>query len=97
MPSSMGAKGPLDGDGILFVAHDAKAFPGAFLPVPLGNVGGDQLREIYRGNELLQRIRARRLEGICGPASSGRSAGAAGPGPTLTRGTPWPRTPPACW
>lgn len=65
-PSNLGASGTLDGDGILFVAHDGTIFPGGFLPYTLGNVRHDDLVEVYRENELLRRIRAREVQGPCG-------------------------------
>lgn len=58
--------GLLDGDGIVFVAHDGTIFPGGFVPVPLGNIIEDSLVQVYRNNPLLLRIRNRELRGKCG-------------------------------
>jgi radical SAM protein len=68
-PSNLAPSGTLDGDGILFVAHDGSIFPGGFLPYALGNVRQDDLVEVYRENELLRRIRGRQLKGPCGGCS----------------------------
>ncbi len=67
--SNLAPSGTLDGDGILFVAHDGSILPGGFLPYALGNVRQDNLVEVYRENELLKRIRGRQLKGTCGNCS----------------------------
>jgi radical SAM protein len=59
-------KGTLDGDGILFVAHDGSIYPGGFLPIRLGNVKKDDIIKVYRENELLNKIRRREFKGKCG-------------------------------
>ncbi len=69
MPSSkttIYSKGTLDGDGILFIAHDGSIYPGGFLPIRLGNIKKDNLIKVYRENELLNRIRRREFKGKCG-------------------------------
>jgi len=58
--------GTLDGDGIIFVAHDGTVFPGGFLPLRLGNIKEDSLCKIYETNEVLVKIRNRELKGKCG-------------------------------
>ena len=58
--------GTLDGDGIIFVAHDGTISPGGFLPLPLGNVRQDHVVSVYRTAPLLRSIRARRFRGKCG-------------------------------
>jgi AdoMet-dependent heme synthase len=55
-----------DGKGILFVAHDGEVYPAGFLPLGLGNVRDQSLREIYTGHPLLHAIRAARFTGRCG-------------------------------
>ena len=65
-PSSLAPKGTLDGDGILFVAHDGTVYPGGFLEYRLGNVRVDDPVALYRESELLRRIRTRELHGACG-------------------------------
>ena len=65
-PVRMGARGTLDGDGILFVAHDGTISPGGFLPLDLGNVRSQDLVSIYREHPLLQQIRRREFTGRCG-------------------------------
>ncbi len=64
--STLGLRGTLDGDGIIFVGHDGTIHPGGLVPVPIGNVREDRLVDVYRNNELLKNIRARRFSGHCG-------------------------------
>ncbi|MDG6989158.1 MAG: TIGR04053 family radical SAM/SPASM domain-containing protein [Nitrososphaerota archaeon] len=64
--STLGPRGTLDGDGIIFVAHDGTISPGGLLPVPLGNVKKDDLAAVYRTDPLLQKIRGREFSGPCG-------------------------------
>ncbi len=65
-PVRMGLRGTLDGDGILFVAHDGTISPGGFLPLDLGNVRHDDLVSVYRDHPLLRQIRRREFLGHCG-------------------------------
>ncbi len=65
-PSTVGSRGTLDGDGILFVAYDGSVQPGGLLPCPLGDIRAGALPALYRQDEVLQRIRTRRLVGACG-------------------------------
>lgn len=67
--STLAPSGTLDGDGILFVAHDGSLLPGGFLPHALGNVRQENLVEVYRENELLKKIRGRQLKGTCDDCS----------------------------
>lgn len=62
----IGTRGTLDGDGVLFVAHDGTVSPGGFLPISLGNVRHEHLVHIYRHHPLLEAIRHRRLQDPCG-------------------------------
>jgi radical SAM protein with 4Fe4S-binding SPASM domain len=55
-----------DGKGSLFVAHDGEVYPAGFLPLGLGNLRERPLREIYRDDPLLRRIRAAEFSGRCG-------------------------------
>lgn len=64
--ASIGRRGTLDGDGILFVAYDGRIMPGGLLPVSLGNVRTGDLVETYRSHPLLADIRVRRFHGPCG-------------------------------
>ncbi len=64
--STIASKGTLDGDGIIFVAHDGTIYPGGFAPVPLGNVKSDNLVKVYKNNADLIKIRAREFSGTCG-------------------------------
>jgi radical SAM protein len=65
-PPHLARAGTLDGDGILFVAHDGAIHPGGLLPLPLGNVRAHRLVDVYRTHPVLQAIRARTLHGPCG-------------------------------
>ncbi len=64
--STLRPAGTLDGDGIIFVAHDGAVHPGGLLPFTLGNVKYDNLVRIYQENQLLQDIRQRKMSGQCG-------------------------------
>jgi radical SAM protein len=64
--TSLGQKGTLDGDGIVFVGYDGKIKPGGLVPVEIGNVREDDLVNVYRNDELLRKIRSRKMNGICG-------------------------------
>ncbi|MCL4404659.1 TIGR04053 family radical SAM/SPASM domain-containing protein [Candidatus Marsarchaeota archaeon] len=64
--SSIGSRGTLDGDGIVFVSSSGDIYPGGFLPIRLGNARKDSLAKVYRENELLNSIRQRALAGKCG-------------------------------
>ena len=66
-PPSAHTAATRDGKGILFVAHDGTVYPAGFLPLALGTVRGQPLREIYRDHPLLRDIRAARFGGHCGP------------------------------
>ncbi len=65
-PSSIASMGTLDGDGILFVAHDGSIYPGGFLPLKLGDSRSGNIVEVYRENETLKGIRNRSINGSCG-------------------------------
>ena len=64
--STLRQRGTLDGDGVVFVAYDGTIHPGGLLPLSIGNVRRDTLSEVYRGSEVLRRIRAREMSGPCG-------------------------------
>ncbi|MDG6898824.1 MAG: TIGR04053 family radical SAM/SPASM domain-containing protein [Nitrososphaerota archaeon] len=64
--SSLGPRGTLDGDGIIFVGYDGTVHPGGLVPVAIGNVKRDDLVKVYRENELLKDIRSRKMNGHCG-------------------------------
>ena len=55
-----------DGKGIVFIAHDGTVYPAGFLPMGLGNVRDQPLRDIYAGHSLLRAIREARFTGRCG-------------------------------
>ncbi len=56
-----------DGNGFVFVDHVGAIYPSGFLPMPRGNVRDGRLVEVYRQDELFQRLRdPDALEGRCG-------------------------------
>ena len=56
-----------DGDGVMFISHTGEIMPSGFLPIPAGNVRGDDLVQVYRESPLFNALRDRsRLEGKCG-------------------------------
>lgn len=64
--STLNPRGTLDGDGIVFVSYDGSICPGGLVPTRLGNVKEDSLREVYREDPTLRRIRERDFTGPCG-------------------------------
>lgn len=59
--------GTRDGKGYLFVAHNGDLYPSGFLPLKVGNVRSENLREVYRKNPLLVSLRdSNQLKGRCG-------------------------------
>ncbi len=54
------------GKGI-FVAHTGEVYPSSFMPITLGSVREQSLREVYRSSEVLHRMQSREhLRGRCG-------------------------------
>ncbi len=64
--STIGPRGTLDGDGIVFVGYDGTISPGGLVPIGIGNVKRDSLVSVYRDSELLRNIRSRKMSGPCG-------------------------------
>ena len=64
--STLNPRGTLDGDGIIFVGFDGSICPGGLLPLNLGNVREESVRDVYRENWLLRQVRQRGLTGRCG-------------------------------
>lgn len=64
--STLGTRGTLDGDGVIFVGYDGTISPGGLIPINLGNVRRDNLVDLYQRNKLLISIRDRLLNGFCG-------------------------------
>ncbi len=59
--------GTRDGKGYLFVAHNGEVYPSGFLPLKVGSVRSDNLREVYRKSPLLVSLRdSNQLKGRCG-------------------------------
>ncbi len=67
--SAIAPRGTLDGDGIIFIAHDGSIYPGGFLPLELGNVRSNGIVGVYRNNGILTSIRSRHISGACGGCS----------------------------
>jgi radical SAM protein with 4Fe4S-binding SPASM domain len=67
--STIGPRGTLDGDGILFVGYDGEISPGGLVPVTIGNAKRDSLVTVYRESELLRSVRSREMSGPCGRCS----------------------------
>jgi radical SAM protein len=60
-------RGVNDGNGFLFIDHLGQICPSGFLPAPRGNVRTDDLVEVYRTDELFERLRnPNALLGKCG-------------------------------
>ena len=56
-----------DGAGIMFISHTGQVYPSGFLPLPVGNVKGENPVTLYRNARLFQRLRdANALKGKCG-------------------------------
>jgi|GEM_PF-6820759 len=83
-----------DGFGFVFVSSTGEVYPSGFLPLSAGNVRERPLLEIYRESPLFQELRNKALlKGNAACASTGRSAGEAGPGPGPRPGITWPPIP----
>jgi AdoMet-dependent heme synthase len=65
-PPSAHTAATRDGKGIIFVSSTGDVYPAGFLPLGLGNVRDQSLRDIYTGHPLLADIRAARFTGRCG-------------------------------
>ncbi|MCA9595337.1 MAG: TIGR04053 family radical SAM/SPASM domain-containing protein [Myxococcales bacterium] len=56
-----------DGRGFLFVSHRGEIFPSGFLPIPCGNVRGDDVIAVYREHPVFRALRdPGELGGKCG-------------------------------
>jgi len=58
--------GTRDGKGIVFIAYNGNVYPSGFLPYSVGNVREKGLVEIYRGSELMKKLRSAEFKGRCG-------------------------------
>lgn len=55
-----------DGKGFVFVSHTGNIYPSGFLPVPAGNVKGEELLDVYREHPQFRALRdPSRLKGKC--------------------------------
>jgi radical SAM protein len=73
--STIGPRGTLDGDGIIFVGYDGQINPGGLVPFDIGNVRTNGVVAAYRQSELLRDIRSRRMHGVCGTCGFRESCG----------------------
>ena len=64
--STIGPRGTLDGDGIVFVGYDGAISPGGLVPFEIGNVKTNGLVSAYRDSGLMRDIRSRKMSGPCG-------------------------------
>jgi radical SAM protein with 4Fe4S-binding SPASM domain len=56
-----------DGNGFVFIDHVGNICPSGFLPVPRGNVKDGHLMDVYRRDNVFQRLRnPNELHGKCG-------------------------------
>ena len=56
-----------DGKGIIFIGHDGEVHPSGFLPISVGNVMKETLKDIYTSHPLLVGMRnPANLKGRCG-------------------------------
>jgi|SRR5450756_400187 len=65
-PPSAHTAATRDGKGIVFISSTGEVYPAGFLPLGVGNVRSQPLRDIYTGSPLLRDIRAARFSGRCG-------------------------------
>jgi radical SAM protein with 4Fe4S-binding SPASM domain len=55
------------GKGFIFISKKGEVFPSGFLPMRVGNVREENIVNIYRESEVLQKLRdAKNLKGKCG-------------------------------
>ncbi len=74
-PARFETSGTRDGLGVIFISNDGFIYPSGFLPVPLGNVRRDRLANVYRGSEILRRLRSSDFKGRCGRCEFRRVCG----------------------
>jgi radical SAM protein with 4Fe4S-binding SPASM domain len=56
-----------DGAGIMFISHTGQVYPSGFLPIPVGNVKGENPVALYRESTLFRQLRdPDALKGKCG-------------------------------
>ena len=60
-------KGVNDGNGFIFISHIGEVFPSGLLPIKVGNVKEQSLKEIYRESDVLKNLRnPDQYKGKCG-------------------------------
>ncbi|MRH43370.1 TIGR04053 family radical SAM/SPASM domain-containing protein [Aquibacillus halophilus] len=60
-------KGVNDGNGFIFVSHIGDVYPSGLLPIKVGNVREQSLKEIYRESDVLRNLRdPDKYKGKCG-------------------------------
>ena len=58
--------GTRDGKGIIFIAYNGDIYPSGFLPLLIDNIRKKRLKEVYRNNPVLRRLRLSNFDGKCG-------------------------------
>ncbi|MEO5963820.1 MAG: TIGR04053 family radical SAM/SPASM domain-containing protein [Candidatus Limnocylindrales bacterium] len=65
-----------DGNGIVFINHDGTVNPSGFLPIPLGNVRGASIVDLYRDHPVMRDLRnPEGFKGRCGSCEYTRVCG----------------------
>jgi AdoMet-dependent heme synthase len=83
-----------DGRGFVFVSHLGDVYPSGFLPLRIGNVREKSLRELYRYDPIMQRLRRPdTFGGKCGLCDFQRSCGGSRSRAYLTSGDPFASDP----
>jgi radical SAM protein with 4Fe4S-binding SPASM domain len=95
--SSLNSRGTVDGDGIIFVGYDGIISPGGLVPIRLGNLREDKLVRVYRENELLRALRARKMKGYCGICDFRESCGGSSARAYSLTGDPSSSDPACLW
>jgi MoaA/NifB/PqqE/SkfB family radical SAM enzyme/metal-sulfur cluster biosynthetic enzyme len=87
-----------DGNGFVFIDHVGNICPSGFLPVPRGNVRGDDLVAVYRDDPLFQALRnPDRLRGRCGACEYRTTCGGSRARAWAATGDPFAEDPGCAW
>jgi MoaA/NifB/PqqE/SkfB family radical SAM enzyme/metal-sulfur cluster biosynthetic enzyme len=87
-----------DGNGFVFIDHVGNICPSGFLPVPRGNVRGDDLVRVYRDDPLFQALRdPERLTGRCGACEYRARCGGSRARAWAATGNPFAEDPGCVW
>jgi MoaA/NifB/PqqE/SkfB family radical SAM enzyme len=87
-----------DGNGIVFVDHTGGICPSGFLPLVRGNVGTEDLVEVYRHDPVFRALRdPLRLEGRCGACEYRDACGGSRARAWAATGSPFAEDPGCAW